>query len=458
MNERVTPHSYEAEQGTLGGCLLDPRRIADVSELLKPDGSDFWRPDHRLIWPAMVTIDGRGKPVDVILLADELRARSQLEQVGGLQYLIGLQSACPAGAMSVEYAKSVRAMSIRRQAIDTADRIRDLAYGEAETVEELLDTAESGVLALGEGLGGDGFSPLAELVTEATANMVAAAENPGSAAGLTTGFIEIDDITDGLQPSDLIILAARPSMGKTQLSMQIAQNAAIASGRAVAVFSLEMSRQQLTQRLISSQAMVNSRDMRRGFLTDDEWDRVREATTKLHAAPLHIMARSGITTFEMRSQARRLSAKNGGLGLIVVDYLQLARTTEKHDGRVQELSKIGKALKSLAMELNCPILALSQLSRAVEHREDKRPILSDLRESGTIEEDADIVGFIYRRDYYKKKADPRQIPNQPHWQADLPEDDESNVAEVIIGKQRNGPVGTVRLRFSPEFARFENLA
>jgi replicative DNA helicase len=447
---KVTPQSTEAEMSTLGAMLMSRTAISAAAEIVTAD--DFYREGHRLIFSALVSLDERGDDVNISTVVDELRRRGQLEQIGGSAYLSACLEECPSSVAIGTYTKTVREKSLRRKAISYADKVSGLAYGGAETEEEILDFAEREVLALSERRGGDSFTPLPELVRKEVQRVVLAAENPGQFNGVATGFDEIDQLTNGLQPANLIILAARPSQGKTALALQIAHNVAWDMQKPVAVFSLEMSRDELTRRLLSSEARVDSHALANGSLNDDEWDAFNRASERLTRVPLEIIDTPQMTTFDMRAQCRRLAQQRGHLALIVVDYIQLAKTAEKSGNRVEELSKIGKSLKALAKEMKCPVLCLSQLSRAVEQREDKRPVLSDLRDSGTIEEDADIVSFIYRPAYYKKKV---HIPQAAQWGP--VEDDTDNTAEIIFGKNRNGPTGVAKLVFISEFARFENL-
>lgn len=451
--ERITPQSLEAEQSTLGAMMMERDAIARAVELLTTE--DFYRERHRKIFNAVVTLFDKGEPVDLITVVEELRRRGHLEEVDGAAYLTSLIESCPSAANVESYAKVVAEKSVLRQLLTASEQISGWAYGDVESVTQLVDQAEKRIFEIGSRQLRDGFSHIKQLLMVAYDQIERQFQRKGEATGTSTGFADLDDMTCGLQPTDLIIVAARPSMGKTALCLNMAHHVALKERLPVAIFSLEMSKEQLVQRLICSEAMINSSKLRRGYLEDSDWHRVTNAVNNLYQAPIFIDDTPGATTFEMRAKARRLTAEHGQLGLIIVDYLQLAHSSNKSENRVQEISEIARSLKSMARELKAPLIALSQLSRAVEQREDKRPILSDLRESGSIEAEADLVAFIYRPSYYKnkmykKEGDHRAAPSEP--------DPDEGIAEVIIGKQRNGPVGTIRLGFQPEFARFTNLA
>lgn len=447
----LTPQSREAEKSTLGAMLMERDAIARAVELLSAE--DFYVERHRRIYTAIVTLFDKGEPVDLITVVEELRRHNQLDD-DGVEYITALIQECPSSANVESYAKVVSEKSLLRQLLSASEQISGWAYGEVPDVNLLIDQSEKKIFEIGSRQLRDGFSHIKQLLMVAYDQIERQFQRKGEATGTSTGFADLDDITCGLQATDLIIVAARPSMGKTALCLNIAHHVALKERLPVAIFSLEMSKEQLVQRLICSEAMINSSKLRRGYLEDSDWHRVTNAVNNLYQAPIFIDDSPGCTTFEMRAKARRLTAEHGQLGLIIVDYLQLAHSSGKSENRVQEISEIARSLKSMARELKCPLIALSQLSRAVEQREDKRPILSDLRESGSIEAEADMVAFIYRPSYYKNKAykkdgDPRAP--QEH-------DPDEGIAEIIIGKQRNGPVGTLRLGFQPEFARFTNLA
>jgi replicative DNA helicase len=452
--ERITPQSLEAEQSTLGAMMLERDAIARGVELLTEE--DFYRDGHRKIFRAITTLFDKGEPVDLITVVEELRRKGNLEEASGAAYLTALIEACPSAANIDSYAKIVSEKSIQRQLLTATEQISAWTYNEEEDVNTLIDKAEKRIFEVGSRRLRDGFTHIKPLLMQAYDQIERQFQRKGEATGTSTGFADLDDITSGLQQTDLIIVAARPSMGKTALCLNIAHHIALKERLPVAVFSLEMSKDQLVQRLICSEAQIDSRALRRGFLQDSDWHRVTNAVNNLYQAPLFIDDQPGQSTFEMRAKARRLTAEHGQLGLIVIDYLQLAHHAGKNENRVQEISEIARSFKSMARELKCPIIALSQLSRAVEQREDKRPMLSDLRESGSIEAEADVVAFIYRPSYYKKKMYKKDGSGNDGMPEEV--DPDEGLAEVIIGKQRNGPTGIIRLGFQPEFARFTNLA
>ena len=460
--ERITPQSLEAEQSTLGALLMERDAIARAVETVQAD--DFYREGHRKIFAAVLSLFDKGEPVDFVTVVEELRRKNHLEECGGAAYLQALIEACPSAANVEAYAKVVAEKSVLRRLASASDKIAGWSFGEVDDVNQLIDKSEKLIFEIGSRRLNEGFSHIKPLLMNAYDQIERQFQRKGEATGIPTGFRDLDEITSGLQPTDLVIVAARPSMGKTALCLNIAHHVAMKERLPVAIFSLEMSKDQLVQRLICAEAQINSRDLRRGFLQDGDWHRVTNAVNNLYQAPIFIDDSPQATTFEMRAKARRLTAEHGQLGLIVVDYLQLAHSSGKAENRVNEISEITRAFKSMARELKAPIIALSQLSRSVEQREDKRPMLSDLRESGSIEADADVVAFIYRPSYYKNKVFKKDGgdggPPQRHSQSNEPPevDPDEGIAEIIIGKQRNGPVGTVRLGFQPDFARFTNLA
>ncbi len=452
--ERLTPQSLESEQSTLGALLMDRDAVARAVEIISAD--DFYRELHKKIFKVILKLFDKGEPIDIVTVAEELRRVGQLEDVGGSEYLSALIEACPSSANVEAYGKVVQEKSILRQLLKASDEISGMAYNAGEMeVDQLVDRSEKLIFDLNNRKKlRDGFMHIKPLLMTAYDQIERQFQHRGESTGVSTGFADLDDITSGLQPTDLIILAARPSMGKTALCLNIAHYIALKERKPVAVFSLEMSKEQLVQRLICSEASIKSQDLRRGRVQDSDWHRITNAVNNLYQAPIFIDDQPGQGTFEMRAKARRLTAEHGQLGLIVIDYLQLAHSSGKSENRVQEISEIARAFKSMARELKCPIIALSQLSRAVEQREDKRPMLSDLRESGSIEAEADVVAFIYRPSYYKRKMLMKDGKPDPNAEIDPDE----GMAEIIIGKQRNGPVGTIRLGFQPEYARFTNLA
>lgn len=436
--ERPLPHSADAERAILGAILLDNSLVNQAIELLRPD--DFYVRAHQHVFRAMINLSERGSEINPILLGEELRREGVLEQVGGVAFISELTYGLPHFTNVAAYAKVVKDKSILRQLVKVANKVTSEALEEEDEAAVILDHAEQMIFALADERTRQGFShikPVADHLLEKVQEM---AGRPVMLTGLTSGFNDLDQKTSGLQPSDLIIIAARPSMGKTAFCLNVAQNAAIKAGAVVGIFSLEMSKESLVMRMLSSEARVDAHRFRTGYLSRDEWARLAGALGTLADAKIFVDDTPGISVLEMRAKARRLAAEQKRLDLIVVDYLQLmsggARRTES---RQQEVSQISRELKGLAKELNVPLIALSQLSRAAETRTDHRPQLSDLRESGAIEQDADVVGFIYREEYYNST------------------DENSNKAEIIIAKQRNGPTGTVELAFIKEFTRFEDM-
>ncbi|AVS61318.1 replicative DNA helicase [Paracidovorax avenae] len=440
---RMPPHSLEAESSVLGGLLLDNMAWDRVGDLLV-DG-DFYRHEHQLIYSAIGKLVNASKPADVITVFGELQSLGKAEEVGGLAYLNNLAQYVPSATNIRRYAEIVRERSILRKLVTASDEISTTAFNpKGKTVEKILDEAESKIFAIGEegSRNKQGFQSLDTLVVDLLDQVQEMADNPMDVTGVPTGFADLDRMTSGLQAGDMIVLAARPSMGKTSFAVNIAEHVALNEGLPVAIFSMEMGAAQLAVRIVGSIGRVNQGNLRTGKLTDEEWPRLTEAIERLRTVSLHIDETPGLTPGELRANARRLARQCGKLGLIVVDYLQLMSGSGagSADNRATELGEISRGLKMLAKELQCPVIALSQLNRSVEQRTDKRPMMSDLRESGAIEQDADIIMFIYRDDYYNKDSK------------------EPNVAEVIIGKQRNGPTGTVKLFFQKNQTRFENLA
>jgi replicative DNA helicase len=435
--ERPLPSSEDSERVILGAILLDNALIAQAIELLKSD--DFYSPLHRRIYKAMVNLFDQSKRIDPILIGEELKKEGALESIGGVSTITNLTYGLPHFSDLQEYIKVVRDKSVVRNLIKVCNQITSEALAEEDDASEILDHAEQMIFALAEERTRQGFSHIQPVAETVLAKVQEYAKRESHAlTGLSTGFRDFDEKTSGLQPTDLIIVAARPSMGKTALCLTLAQNAATIEGACVAVFSLEMSKEQLVMRMLSSEAKVDAHRFRTGYLTRDEWGRLAEAIGTLSEAKIFIDDTPGISVLEMRAKTRRLVAEQKKLDLIVVDYLQLMSGSKRSESRQQEVSQISRELKGLAKELNVPVVALSQLSRAPEARNPPRPMMSDLRESGSIEQDADVVAFIYREDYYK------------------PTDENAGIAEILISKQRNGPTGTVKLAFLKEFTRFEN--
>jgi replicative DNA helicase len=438
MLERPLPHSAEAERAILGAVILDNAVVNQAIELLRPE--DFYTRAHQFVFRAMIGLSERGSEINPILLGEELRREGVLEQTGGIAFISELTYGLPHFANVAAYAKVVKDKSLMRQLVKVANKITSEALEEEDEAQVVLDHAEQMIFALADERTRQGFShvkPVADQILEKVQEM---AGRPVMLTGLTTGFNDLDQKTSGLQPSDLIIIAARPSMGKTAFCLNIAQNAAIKAGAVVGVFSLEMSKESLVMRMLCSEARVDAHRFRSGYLSRDEWARLAGSLGSLSDAKIFVDDTPGISVLEMRAKARRLAAEQRRLDLIIVDYLQLMSGSNRRvESRQQEVSQISRELKGLAKELNVPLIALSQLSRAAETRTDHRPQLSDLRESGAIEQDADVVGFIYREEYYNQT------------------EENANKAEIIIAKQRNGPTGTVELAFIKEFTRFEDM-
>lgn len=438
MLERPLPHSAESERAILGSIILDNSLVNQAIELLRPD--DFYVRAHQFVFRAMIAISERGGEINPILLGEELRREGVLEQTGGISFISELTYGLPHFTNVGAYAEVVKGKSLMRQLVKVANKVTSEALEEEDEPQVVLDHAEQMIFALADERTRQGFShvkPVADQLLEKVQEM---AGRSVMLTGLTTGFNDLDQKTSGLQPSDLIIIAARPSMGKTAFCLNIAQNAAIRAGAVVGVFSLEMSKESLVMRMLSSEARVDAHRFRGGYLSRDEWARLAGALGTLAEAKIFVDDTPGISVLEMRAKARRLAAEQKRLDLIIVDYLQLMSGGNRRiESRQQEVSQISRELKGLAKELNVPLIALSQLSRAAETRTDHRPQLSDLRESGAIEQDADVVGFIYREEYYNAT------------------EENTNKAEIIIAKQRNGPTGTVELAFIKEFTRFEDL-
>lgn len=440
---RVPPHSIEAESSVLGGLLLDNGAWDRVADLI--NDSDFYRYEHRLTYSAIAALVNASKPADVVTVYEHLQNLGKADEAGGLAYLNSLAQYVPSAANIRRYAEIVRERAILRKLVAASDEIATNAFNpQGKPVAKILDEAEQKIFKIGEegSRMKEGFQSMDTLVVDLLDRVQEMADNPNDITGVPTGFIDLDRMTSGLQAGDLVVLAARPSMGKTAFAINIAEHVALNEGLPVAVFSMEMGAAQLAVRIVGSIGRINQGHLRTGKLTDDEWPRLTEAIEKLRNISLHIDETPGLTPSELRANARRLARQCGKLGLIVVDYLQLmSGSSSEGDNRATELGEISRGLKMLAKELQCPVIALSQLNRSVEQRTDKRPMMSDLRESGAIEQDADIIMFIYRDEYYTKDACK-----------------EPGVAEIIIGKQRNGPTGIVKLAFLNMLTRFETLA
>ncbi|HEX3159516.1 MAG TPA: replicative DNA helicase [Gemmatimonadaceae bacterium] len=449
--DRQPPYSAEAEQAVLSAMLMDADAVMRAAEHV--DDTMFYREGHRRIFRAMVAISERGDVVDPLTLADELGRRGELEASGGRDYVGWLLDAVPTAANVEYHAKIVREKALLRRLIETSTGIVTEAFEGQSTASQLLDDAESKIFQISQSQGGRGFTRIKELLWPAMERIEALQRGGQTLTGAPSGFTDLDEMTSGFQPADLIIIAARPSMGKTAFVLNIAQNAAIKNKVGVAFFSLEMSKESLVQRMLTAEAMIDAQDLRRGRLRDDDFPRLARAAGILSSAPVFIDDQPGITLLEMRSKARRLKAESD-IGMVIVDYLQLIQGPPSSENRQQEISQISRGLKALAKELSVPVIALSQLSRAPEQRagDQKRPQMSDLRESGAIEQDADLIMAIYRPEVYAERGA----------EAGPAKDKDGNsiegLAEIIILKQRNGPIGTVSLHFHKQYTRFENRA
>jgi replicative DNA helicase len=433
---RKPPQDVDAELSVLGAMLLDDGAVSEVMAMLTPE--DFYRPTHAKIFEAMMTLFERNDPIDEVTVLAQLRLMGTLDSAGGMSFLATLTESTPTAANAQYYARIVRDHSISRRLIHAATAIAGSGYDGGAEIEVLLDQAEAKIFEITSKRDQKSFVPLKEVVKDAFKRIETLYEKKEAVTGVPTGFADLDKMTAGLQPADLIIVAGRPSMGKTALALNMGLNAAVRAKTPVAVFSLEMSKEQLVMRMLCSEARIDGQRMRGGFLKDSDWPKLAKAAGQLAEAPVYIDDTGAISVLEMRAKSRRLQADKG-LGMIIVDYLQLMRGRSAAEGREREISEISRGLKALAKELQVPVVALSQLNRSLEQRTDKRPMLSDLRESGAIEQDADVICFVYRDDYYNAES------------AD------KGIAEVIVGKQRNGPTDTVRLRFFKEFVKFENL-
>ena len=442
---KLPPNSVEAEQSVLGGLLLENESLDKIADILNQ--SDFYRHDHRLIYTHITKLIEQNRPADIVTVAESLENSAELSSVGGIAYLGALAQNTPTAANIRRYAEIVRERSIMRKLVEVGSGIAESAYNpQGRDAQQLLDEAEAKIFQIAESgnRGNQGFVNIQTLLPQVAdrIDFLYQRENQGSVTGIPTGFDDLDERTSGFQPGDLIIVAGRPSMGKTAFSLNIAENVALDSKKPVAVFSMEMGATQLATRMIGSVGRLDQHRMRNGNLEDEDLVRLTTALGKLNDAPIFIDEGAGLSSFDVRARARRLHRQTGGLGLIVVDYLQLMAGTSGRasENRATEISEISRSLKSLAKELNVPVVALSQLNRSVEQRPDKRPVMSDLRESGAIEQDADLILFIYRDEVYN------------------PDSEDKGMAEIIIAKQRNGPIGRIRLTFLGQHTRFENFA
>ncbi len=436
---RVPPQNVEAEQSVLGTILLSDHSLSTVLEIL--ESADFYQEGHRLIFEAMILLFEKNEPQDIITVSNLLKDQSNLDTAGGVGYLATLTSIVPVTSNLFHYAKIIRQKAVLRNLIKVNTEIASRCYEEQGDIDILVDQAEQAIFEIARSKSNQSFTPLKRIIPGAFETVEQLYKRKEMITGIPTGFAGLDKMTAGLQPSDLIILAGRPSMGKTAFAMNIAQNASLIDKVGVAVFSLEMSKEQLAMRLLCSAGHIDSQRVRTGKLHDEDWPKLTRAVGMLTEAPMFLDDTPAISVLEMRAKVRRLAAQHS-LGLIIVDYLQLMRGRGTIENRTQEISEISRSLKAMAKELKVPVIALSQLNRGLESRTDKRPIMSDLRESGAIEQDADVICFIYRDEVYNKADD---NPSR-------------GIAEIIIGKQRNGPTGTVKLTFIKEFTMFENLS
>lgn len=435
--DRIPPHNLDAEQAVLAAMMLDKDAIYEIVPILKE--KDFYKEAHGIIYRTIVDLAEQGEPVDLITITESLRKSGNLEKVGGVGYIAQVANAIGTSTGVTHYAELIKEKSLLRSLIKIATNLAARSYEDSEETEQILNDAERMILEISQGRVRGGLVPISEVIEGTIERLEILNNKKSEITGLTSGFRDLDKFTSGWQNSDLIIVAARPAMGKTSFCLNLAANAALLAKVPVAIFSLEMSREQLVQRMLSSAAMIDQQKLRTGRLLDKEWIALTSALGPLAEAPIYIDDTPAISVREIRAKTRRLKAEKG-LGLVVIDYLQLMSTGRRVESRQQEISEISRSLKALARELDIPIIALSQLSRAVEQSQDKRPSLSHLRESGALEQDADIVMFIYRDEYYN------------------PESEKKAIAEIIIAKHRNGPVGTVELTFLKEFTKFGDLA
>ena len=434
--KRVLPHSVEAEQSVIGSMIMDRDAIMTASEVITSE--DFYQSQYGVLFDAMLELYNEGKPVDLVTLQERLREKDVPPEISSLEFAKDLLDAVPTSANVRHYATIVQEKSMLRKLIKVNEEIANTCYLAKERTEDILEETEKKIFDLLQYRSTGDFVPIKQVVLNALDKIEKASKNKGTVTGIPTGFIDLDYKTSGFQPSDLILIAARPSMGKTAFVLNVAQNMAFKEGKTVAIFSLEMSKEQLVNRLFSLESKVDSQALRTGNLTDEDWAKLIEGAAVVGKSNLIIDDTPGISIAELRSKCRKFKLEHN-LGIIIIDYLQLMSGGKRSESRQQEISEISRSLKAVARELNVPVVALSQLSRAVEQRPDHRPMLSDLRESGAIEQDADVVMFLYRDDYYNKDTDKK------------------NIAEIIIAKQRNGPIGTVELVWLPNYTKFANM-
>ena len=441
------PHDSEAEKAVLGAVFLDPEAIIDASDVLQPD--DFYEHVNRIVFQAMLNISDREEVIDPVTLQDELKKNNQVDDIGGIAYVTELSMATPTAAHVTYYAKIVKRKAILRNLISTSQRIIQNAIEGSDDVTDILDDAESQIMGVSQDNASGGFKSIHDVLNTAMEEINSIPDDGNMVTGLPSGFSELDKMTTGFHDDELIILAARPGVGKTAFALNVAQFVGLKTDKTVAMFSLEMGAEQLVQRMLASEGLIDSQHLRTGQLTDEEWRKLVVAAGSLDNTSIYIDDTPGIKMSEIRAKARRLAKEKGNLGLIVIDYLQLIEGP-RSESRQQEVSAISRQLKKLAKELHIPVIALSQLSRSVEQRQDKRPVLSDIRESGSIEQDADIVAFLYRDDYYRDERDEDD-------EGEVEAEEDNGEVEVIIEKNRSGTRGTVKLMFSKPYNRFSNL-
>lgn len=435
---RIPPHSEEAEQSVLGSVLIDHDAVAVAAENLKAE--DFYNLRHKEMFEAVLDLYQEGRAVDLVTLKSQLERRGKLEAAGDMKYLTQIATAVPNSVHIRQYVKIVKDKALYRRFIQLGNQVLSESFSTETPIEQLSEQVEKEVFGILQNRGSNDFAHIKDILMESFDNIEKIAQNGGELAGISTGYVDLDQKTAGLHPSDLVLVGARPSMGKTAFGLNIVQNAAVKGGKTCAIFSLEMSKQQIVNRMLACEAGVDMEHLRSGNMTDQDWTRLVEALGPLSEAEVYIDDTGGITLAELRSKCRKLKIEHG-LDVIMIDYIQLMSGSGRNgDNRQQEISEISRGLKTMARELEVPVIALSQLSRALEARADHRPMMSDLRESGAIEQDADVIMFIYRDEYYH------------------PDTEDKNIAEIIIAKQRNGPVGTVKLRYDGQYTRFSNLA
>lgn len=437
---RTPPHDIDAEESLLSAIFINNDSLIDILEFLTPE--DFYKGAHKKIFRAIIELASREEPVDLVTVANALNEKDELESIGGAAFLASISDAAPVAVNAIHYSKIVRGKASLRQLIDASSKTIERCLEDKGDFKDILDEAEAAVFQIAERKSGGSFKSLGELIDLNIDQLEEQQGKDGGLSGLSTGYPRLDQITSGLSGSDLIILAARPSMGKTAFALNIARNVAFTDQKPVAVFSLEMSCDQLSMRLLTSEARIDSNRLRTGFISPEDWQNATDAAGVLNEMPIFIDDTASISVMDLRAKCRKLYQKNGGLGLVVIDYLQLMKAPFRSDRRDLEIAEISRSMKALAKELNVPVLALSQLNRMLEQRADKRPMMSDLRESGAIEQDADIIAFIYRDEVYNKE----------------PDNPKKGTAEIIVAKNRNGAIGTAHMVFNGQYTRFEELA